>query len=73
MMSATKNFNNVDSYKAIGAAKDNLNRIRRRLRRSDDALWADLNQRLGELDKVVYHLREVAFLLASAREMRRGD
>ena len=44
---SAKTFNNVDSYGRITAAKDNLTRIRRRARRADAALLADLNQRLS--------------------------
>ena len=67
---SAKSFDNVDSFKRIGAAKDNLGRIRRQLRKTDDALLADLNQRLGELDRALYHAKEVAALLTTAREMR---
>ena len=70
---ATKHFDNVDSFKKIGAAKDNLGRIRRRVRKADAALLADLNQRLGELDRALYHVREVVGLLTTAREMRGRD
>ena len=63
----------MDSYRAITEAKDNLGRIRRRLRKADSALLADLNGRLEELDRALYHAKEIAGLLTTARAMRGRD
>lgn len=70
---SAKNFNGVDSYAAIGAVRGKLSNIRRRLRKTDDALPTDLNARLAEIDRALYHCKEVAALLTTARNMRGRD
>jgi hypothetical protein len=70
MRGEKKGFDNVESRQRLWSARDEQDRIRRRIDRLDAALVSELTARLKDVDASLMHAREALGYLVDVRGMR---
>jgi hypothetical protein len=70
MSGEKKGFDTQESRKRLWSARDERDRIRRRIDRLDGVLVTELETRLKDADTAILHMREAIGYLVDVRAMR---
>lgn len=70
---APKMFDSLGSRGRITKVRDEVARIRRRIKKLDTNLVSEFNARIREVDSALLHLKEYADMVVEVRSIRGDD